>query len=438
MQLRIVPALVATYLCFVQGQKQPCKTPSGGPGNCISLYDCSPFMTIINKQQKTQAEIDTLRKSSCGFAGQTPKVCCPDAPPPGSDFCFTPDAQEGKCVNLYSCPHIASLLAQPNNDVVAFVQASKCEGSDKYSVCCGSKPPQLNPPKNQICSATVAPPYSKSGCCGVESFTGDRIIGGVDASIDQYPWMTLIEYVKGYQLKLLCGGALISGRYVLTAGHCVVGPVLDAGTPRNVRLGEYDTSNDPKKPDCVIVSGGGEDCTTGVVVIPIEKVIAHEEYNPSNRLRRHDIALLRLTKMAPYTDFIKPICLPLTDITTASLPDIKFYVAGWGAINETHSKSLVKQHVDVPYRNKDQCQPAYSVARRKVALWNGQICAGGEPKKDSCKGDSGGPLMYENGKTFEIVGVVSFGPTPCGIEDVPGVYTKVFEYLPWIRKNIKP
>ncbi|XP_028042611.1 phenoloxidase-activating enzyme-like, partial [Bombyx mandarina] len=83
------------------------------------------------------------------------------------------------------------------------------------------------------------------------------------------------------------------------------------------------------------------------------------------------------------------------------------------------------------------CQPAYSVQNRKITLWNKQICAGGVPGKDSCKGDSGGPLMYENGRQYEVVGVVSFGPTPCGLPDIPGVYTKVYEYLDWIRSTVK-
>lgn len=49
-------------------------TPSGGAGNCISLYDCNELLDIVNKGEKTQEDIDTLKRSSCGYDGSTPKV----------------------------------------------------------------------------------------------------------------------------------------------------------------------------------------------------------------------------------------------------------------------------------------------------------------------------------------------------------------------------
>ena len=49
------------------------------------------------------------------------------------------------------------------------------------------------------------------------------------------------------------------------------------------------------------MEGGGEDCTEGTTIIPIEKIIAHPNYDPASTLRRHDIAILRLESNAPYT-----------------------------------------------------------------------------------------------------------------------------------------
>lgn len=58
-----------------------------------------------------------------------------------------------------------------------------------------------------------------------------QISGGGTIVLDKHPWVVIIEYIQGNDIKLLCGGSLISGRYVLTAAHCVVGPVLNIGTP---------------------------------------------------------------------------------------------------------------------------------------------------------------------------------------------------------------
>ena len=38
----------------------------------------------------------------------------------------------------------------------------------------------------------------------------------------------------------------------------------------------------------------------------------------------------------------------------------------------------------------------------------------------------------------KILGVVSFGPRLCGTEGVPGVYSRVRFYMPWILDNLEP
>lgn len=61
------------------------------------------------------------------------------------------------------------------------------------------------------------------------------------------------------------------------------------------------------------------------------------------------------------------------------------------------------------------------------------ICAG-VPGKDSCNGDSGSPLLYQqqNGQEVQL-GVVSFGPDICGLH--LGVYAKLSH--PVIRRFIR-
>lgn len=69
------------------------------------------------------------------------------------------------------------------------------------------------------------------------------------------------------------------------------------------------------------------------------------------------------------------------------------------------------------------------------------LCAGGTIGKDSCAGDSGGPLMaplsMDSPPRYYQVGIVSFGEEECATKEVPGVYTRVSNYLPWILDNIE-
>lgn len=62
------------------------------------------------------------------------------------------------------------------------------------------------------------------------------------------------------------------------------------------------------------------------------------------------------------------------------------------------------------------------------------ICAG-QAAKDSCSGDSGGPLMVHNNGHWLQIGVVSWG-IGCGKGQYPGVYTRMTSFMPWIMKNL--
>lgn len=55
------------------------------------------------------------------------------------------------------------------------------------------------------------------------------------------------------------------------------------------------------------------------------------------------------------------------------------------------------------------------------------------------KADSGGPLMVnanEDNKKSVVIGLVSTG-IGCARPYLPGIYTRVSEYIPWIREVIE-
>lgn len=68
------------------------------------------------------------------------------------------------------------------------------------------------------------------------------------------------------------------------------------------------------------------------------------------------------------------------------------------------------------------------------------LCAGDlKGGKDSCQGDSGGPLMAPStinyAHHFYQIGIVSYG-IGCARVDVPGVYTRVQNFVDWIQEKV--
>lgn len=52
-------------------------------------------------------------------------------------------------------------------------------------------------------------------------------------------------------------------------------------------------------------------CNDPALDYEIEQRIPHPQYDPYGTNQHNDIALLRLKYQVKYTDFIKPICLPV-------------------------------------------------------------------------------------------------------------------------------
>ncbi|VEN49901.1 unnamed protein product [Callosobruchus maculatus] len=244
------------------------------------------------------------------------------------------------------------------------------------------------------------------------------IVGGVQSGEKEFPHMAALGYGNGEEKQWLCGGSLISEKFVLTAAHCLTSKEL--GDVQVIRLGTTTLQTE----------------TLESMDYRVLRKIPHPLYATGQQY--NDIALIELDQTVKFTEYILPICLDDGNGYTG----IKLIATGWGRLQATGSVSKELRKVDLDYFPHEICQQKYSkVSKQDLPLgidWQTQICAGSETEvKDSCQGDSGGPLQEKIFGRNYLVGITSFG-IGCGTPGIPGVYTKVSYYIPWIESVVWP
>ncbi|XP_072388527.1 uncharacterized protein [Diabrotica undecimpunctata] len=275
--------------------------------------------------------------------------------------------------------------------------------------------PVVPQPLNRI-SQEKCIEYSSSRRSARKSQVTVFIIGGQSSRQKEFPHMAALGYGVKSDNQWLCGGSLISENYILTAAHCLTAPSL--GAVRYVRLGTTTLQTETlDSADYDVVRR-----------IPYPTYVNGRQYD--------DIALLQLDRPVQFTEYIQPICL----FSSTDLANVQLIATGWGKTSNYGSIAKDLQKVDLDYVPNDVCLKAYSVVPKDELPYGiidtSQVCAGAQDgSKDTCQGDSGGPLQVQQDGRLYIVGITSFG-IGCGKPGIPGVYTRVSNYLPWIEQTV--
>ncbi|KAI9048419.1 hypothetical protein LZ554_007255 [Drepanopeziza brunnea f. sp. 'monogermtubi'] len=227
---------------------------------------------------------------------------------------------------------------------------------------------------------------------------GADIVGGSAAVAGQFP--SQVALLVGS--SLFCGGVLINSKTVLTAAHCSV---------------DYAAS-------AVSVRAGSLRYASGGTLVKVSKILVHPSYNENTF--DNDVALWTLTTAIPTSSTIGYATLPAQGSDPAA--GVSTTVSGWGLTSESGTTLPASlRYVAVPVVSRATCRSEYGTS----AVTTNMFCAAASGK-DSCSGDSGGPIVVTS--TGVLAGTVSWGQG-CAEAGYAGVYSRIGNFVTWINAN---
>ena len=243
-----------------------------------------------------------------------------------------------------------------------------------------------------------------------------RIINGISANnyfLNKYNFYCGIT--SSFSKIPYAGGSYIGKNIVITAAHVVYGK----NNVNNIKV-RFNKKN--------LYDKG--------LIFNVKKILIHPKYN--HETLNNDIALLFLDKN-PINFNINKAFLPNNKLSNKiynlNKPGI---ILGYGVTDfNTNNQPNQLKYSLIKILNKNKVKiPEEWLTSNMITAGDYNDPNDPNDNEDSCQGDSGGPLFgnYGYNRTSVLMGITSWG-VGCGLDNYPGVYTKVGNYTSWVYNN---
>lgn len=166
-------------------------------------------------------------------------------------------------------------------------------------------------------------------------FKGGRIIGGQEATPNQFPYQAGLRlFIQNSNNIGLCGGSLVSATRVVTAAHCV-----DIVSQVEVVLGAHFMNR--------------QEPTQQRRIVPLTGITWHENYSATTLT--NDVAILVLPSAVAFTPQIQPVNLPDNELTN-DFVGATATGSGWGRFSSTNAVSEFLRFVQLEVITNNACR----------------------------------------------------------------------------------
>ncbi|PVU90259.1 hypothetical protein BB560_006219 [Smittium megazygosporum] len=307
-----------------------------------------------------------------------------------------------------------------------------------------------------------------------------RIIGGIETTMI-FPFMATIGKRNAKnKVHVFCGAAIINEEWIITAAHCVVkgrnktipissnrnNIIVSKGSSSavlqsiNDNIDSQEQKNEPpyyiRDTNEIVISFGNNE-KKNMKEVGVQTIYVPAFYDDERFYG--DIAILQLNSKIEFNENVNAIKISGSDIP----PDLDVNAIGFGTTEQNEYKPSNKLRVaTLKTGTVSQCQP-----HRSAFESNNEdvICCPSELNRDTCFGDSGGPLLgstkpfndtitksiNRSSKTNDsvetrylrsegswvLLGITSYGDSlyggfTCADSDSAGFFTNAAYYLPII------